>query len=145
MVTKVYMTLNVCTCACNPSLFRDSCALLQSHLVTVIEGMLCSLNIVCGLSRYRCLYSLIWRQIILTCIQVQIPSTDTTYWCVAVQLPEEIRTQTKYITKVGISIYSSTFFMVHSLLSIACVLDTMQGWFVYCYIPLYRVCQQIPI
>ena len=33
-------------------------------------------------------------------LQITIPDSDTTYWCAAFKLPEEIRNQTKYVTKV---------------------------------------------
>ena len=46
-------------------------------------------------------YSLIEIIFIATCLaQITIPEVDTTYWCAAFRLPEEIRTQTRYVTKV---------------------------------------------
>ena len=33
-------------------------------------------------------------------IQVTIPSDDTTYWCAALELPQEIQQQKHYIVKV---------------------------------------------
>jgi len=45
--------------------------------------------------------------------QMEIPGDqDTTYWCVAVRIPEDVRTQQHYIYKVGSFDYlcsSSTF------------------------------------
>ena len=48
----------------------------------------------CILQEYICNYDMFY-------VQVTIPANDTTYWCAAFQLPEEIHDQTKYITKVS--------------------------------------------
>ena len=34
-------------------------------------------------------------------VQIEIPSANAIHWCAAFRLPEDIRSQTKYITKVG--------------------------------------------
>ena len=34
-------------------------------------------------------------------LKITIPEVDTTYWCAAFKIPEEIRTQTRYVTKVS--------------------------------------------
>ena len=36
--------------------------------------------------------------------QVTIPSDDTTYWCTAFKLPDNVIAQTRYITKVILAV-----------------------------------------
>ena len=40
------------------------------------------------------------RVIDIISLQVAIPADDTTYWCYATQLPQEVRDQQRYITRV---------------------------------------------
>ena len=35
-------------------------------------------------------------------VQAQIPSADTTYWCAAYELPQEVQQQERYIIRVSI-------------------------------------------
>ena len=39
-------------------------------------------------------------------MQVTIPNDDTTYWCAALELPQEVQQQRQYIVKVAILIES---------------------------------------
>ena len=63
-------------------------------------------NTICKICRGDCSKSHCKVMSCVTCtgyfsLQITIPSSDTTYWCAAFQLPEKIRRQTRYITKVS--------------------------------------------
>ena len=36
-------------------------------------------------------------------VQAQIPTADTTYWCAAYELPQEVQQQERYIIRVSTS------------------------------------------
>ena len=35
------------------------------------------------------------------CTQVEIPNTDTTYWCAAAELPQEVQQRQQYVVRVS--------------------------------------------
>ncbi|CAI8042462.1 DBH-like monooxygenase protein 1 homolog, partial [Geodia barretti] len=65
----------------------------------------------------------------ITVDAIIIPENDTTYWCAAFRLPENIRDQTRYITKFGPVVTEGNEAHVHHLLIYLCegVNDTHVG------------------
>ncbi|CAI8042465.1 DBH-like monooxygenase protein 1 homolog, partial [Geodia barretti] len=56
----------------------------------------------------------------VTVDEIIIPENDTTYWCAAFRLPEDIRTQKKYITKFSPRVTKGNDAHVHHLLVYLC-------------------------
>jgi len=42
-----------------------------------------------------------WHSLVIS-MQVEIPNTDTTYWCAAAELPQEVQQRQQYVIRVRI-------------------------------------------
>ena len=51
------------------------------------------------------MYYHVYSIILFLYLQITIPDADTTYWCAAFKIPENIRNQTRYVTKVRIIVH----------------------------------------
>ena len=108
----------------------------------VIHGVLFALSSLCMSIiqeefRYLILRRIVHKQ--LKCcylLQIVIPAVDTTYWCQGFLLPDEIRQQTRYITRVWSKILSICHLQVLCLLprsfslpsSLLLSLSRILGW-----------------